>query len=179
VTSSPRSIVWLSLALGFISTSGVLAGRYDDFAAWAERDKASSTQLLLDMASAKSAHDLAVALKKSAGRQHKITSELIEVVHRHPELRCLADLGLEEEAFQRWSRQHPDAARRRARVPEEALQIAARLHRYTEVAQNEPTLVASKKENIAKYRNNPEVAAAAEELHAVLQDNERRLMKTF
>ena len=175
----PRSIVWVSFAVGFILTSVALAGRYDDFAAWAERDKASSTQLLLDMASAKSAHELAVALKKSASRQHKITTELIEVVHHHPELRCLADLGLEEEAFQRWNRQHPDAAQRRARLPEEALQTAAKLHRYTEVAQNEPTLVAAKKEVIARYRNDPEVAVAAEQLHVVLQDNERRLMHTF
>jgi hypothetical protein len=184
----------------------MLAGGYGDFAAWAERDKASSTQLLLEMAYAKSAHDLAAALKNSATRLRKITSELIEIVHHHPELSCLADLGLDEEALRRWSQQHPDAGERRTRVPEEALQIAERIHYYTAVihnemtlseakkgARNDPDLVAAtekiqpliqelsaaKNEVVARYRNDPEVAAAAEQMHVVLQENERRLMITF
>ena len=202
----PRTIVAISLAASFISLSSALAGRYDDFAAWAERDKASSTQLLLEMAYAKSAHDLAVALKNSASRQRKMTGELIEVVHRHAELSCLADLGLDEEAFRRWSQKLPNAAERRARVPEEALQIAAKIHYCTAVIQNETTLSdakkaaphdpdvvaatkdiqplvqqlsAAKNEAVARYRNDPEVATAAQQLHVALQENERRLMSTF
>jgi len=202
----PRSIILISVTVGFIFTNSVLAGRYDDFAAWAERDKASSTQLLLEMAYAKSAHELAMALKNSASRQRKITSELIEVVHHHSELSCLADLGLDEKAFQRWSQQHPDAEKRRAGLPKEVLLTAARMHYYTAVIQNQTTLSevknathdnpdvvaatkeiqplvqklsAAKDEAIARYRHDPEVASAAERLHVVLQENERRLMSAF
>jgi phosphoribosyl-dephospho-CoA transferase len=178
VKRRPPGIVSASIVISFILTSSALGGRYDDFAAWAERDKASSRQLMLDMAFAKSAHELALALKASASRQHRITSELIEVVHHHPELRCLADLGLEDEAFQRWSRQHPDAAARRVQLPKEVLAVAARLHRYTELLESAPE-VAARHDVMAKYRHDPEVAAAAEQLHVVLQDNERRLMNTF
>jgi len=161
----------------FLSSSA-FAGRYDDFAAWAERDKASSRQLLLDMAHAKNAHEFALAFKSSAKRQHKITTELIQIVHRHPELRCMAELGLDEDAFRRWSDQHPDADQHRARLPREVIQIAIGMQDYAKSLDRAPE-VAARQANISKYRHQPEVAAAAEQLGAVLRDNERRLLKTF
>jgi hypothetical protein len=159
-------------------TSLVLASGYDDFAAWAARDKASSRQLLMDMAHAKNAHEFSLALKASATRQHKITTELIDVVRRHPEMRCMAELGLDEDAFQRWSDRHSDAAKRRDRLPIEVIQIAKGMQASADSLNKAPE-VAARQANVAKYRHDPEVAAATEQLGAVLRDNEQRLMKAF
>ena len=174
-----RRVKLLSCLLAsFAFASVALASRYDDFAAWAARDKASSHQLLLDMAHAKNAHEFALALKASAERQHRITTELIQVVHRHPELRCMAELGLDEEAFRRWSDQHPDAAEHRARLLPEVFRIATDMQDHTASLDRAPK-AAARHENTAKYRHDPEVAAAAQRLGVVLRDNERRLMNAF
>jgi hypothetical protein len=166
------------IAAAFVFTTSAFAGRYEDLAAWTQRDKASSHQLLLDLAQARSAHDVALALGASADRQHKITSQLIEVVQRHPELRCMAELGLDEDALRRWSAQHPDADKRRSLLSSEVFRIATDMQDYTASLEKAPE-AAARHTNIEKYRHAPEVAAAADRLGAVLADNEQRLMKAF
>jgi Tat protein secretion system quality control protein TatD with DNase activity len=173
-----RSVSFSVGLLALLLATSAVAERYDDLAKWAERDKASSRQLLLDMARAKSAHDFALALRASADRQHKITSELIDIVHHHPELRCMAELGLDEDAFQRWSEQHPDADERRAQLPREVIDIAKGMQKHSESLSRAPD-VAARQANTAKYRHDPEVVAAAEQLGSILQDNQRRLLKAF
>ena len=173
-----RAVAFSVCSLALCLATSAFAGQYDDLAKWAERDKASSRQLLLDWAHAKTAHDFALAVRATADRQHKITSELIQVVHRHPELRCMAELGLDEEAFRRWSEQHPDADERRARLPREVIEIAKGMQKHADSLNQAPE-VAAKQTNIAKYRHDPEVVAATAQLGAVLRDNERRLMATF
>ncbi len=90
----------------------------------------------------------------------------------------MAELGLDEDAFRRWSAQHPDAAERRALLSPEVFGIATDMQDHAASLNRAPE-VPARQENTAKYRQDPEVAAAAERLGVVLRDNERRLMNAF
>src|SRR6266446_4448483 len=106
-----RALLLLPIVCGFAAAAP--AGQYDDLAAWAKRDKASSHQLITDIGQCKSAHEVALALRASATRQHQLTSDLIDLVHRHPELRYVPELGLTNEQFRTWAEAHPEAAAKR------------------------------------------------------------------
>ena len=154
------------------------AGQYDDLAAWAKRDKASSHQFIADLSRCKNGHEVALALRASATRQHKLTSDLIELVHRHPELRYVPELGLTNQQFRTWAEAHPEAAAKRAALPKETLRIAEDVRRYTATLGKTSERTASVK-TLARYRDDPDVIVAGRELRAVLNDNGKRLMSTF
>jgi hypothetical protein len=177
VKAITKSIISVA-ALACILTTPALAGRYDDLAAWAKRDKASSRQFIADLSRCKNAHEVALALRANAARQHKLTSDLIELVHQHPELRYVPELALTNEAFRRWAQAHPEAAAKLAAVPKEAFTITQDMRLYIESLRKTPESTASVKV-LAQYRNDPDVITASNELRAVLQDNEQRLMSTF
>jgi hypothetical protein len=168
------------LAIMFLCAVSVpaLAGQYDDLSAWAKRDRASSYQFIVDLSRCKSANEVALALRASATRQHKLTSDLIELVHRHPELRYIPELGLTNEQFRIWAEAHPEAAAKRAALPKEPLKISEELRGYTASLEKTAESAASAKP-LAQYRDDPEVIVATRELRAVLDDNERRLMSVF
>jgi hypothetical protein len=171
-----RTVLHLAFICGFVSPAQ--AGQYDDLAAWAKRDKASSHQFTADLSGCKDAHEVALALRASAARQHKLTTDLIELVHRHPELRYIPELGLTEEAFRKWAQAHPEAAAKRAALPKEPLKISEDLRRYTASLEKAPERKASVKV-LVRFRGDPDVIVASSELRAVLADNEKRLMSTF
>jgi hypothetical protein len=172
------SRVLLSVVLVCTAVTSAVAGEYDDLAAWAKRDKASSDQFMTDLSHCKNANEVALALRASATRQHKLTSDLIQLVHRHPELRYLPELGLTNEAFHKWADAHPEAAAKRAALPKEPVSISQDVRSYTATLQKMPESEASVK-ILAQYRDDPDVIVASRELRAVLQDNEQRLMSTF
>jgi len=169
-----RTVLFLALS-AFAGTA--LAAQYDDLAAWAKRDKASSHQFIADLSKCNSAKEAALALRASATRQHKLTSDLIELIHRHAELRYVPELGLTNEGFRKWAEQHPEAAAKRAAIPQ-ALKIAEDVRGYTASLQNDPDSPASIR-TLARWRDDPDVIVASRELRAVLDDNEKRLMSTF
>ena len=170
-----RILVILSLVCATFTSA--YAGSYDDLAAWAKRDKASSHQFIGDLSRCKAAREVAAALRASSARQHKLTSDLIELIHRHPELRYVPELGLTNEGFRKWAEAHPEAAAKRAAIPQ-ALKIAEDVRGYTASLQNHPDSAASVR-TLARWRDDPDVIVASRELRAVLDDNEKRLMSTF
>src|ERR1700724_1872909 len=125
------------LALICALTGPALAGQYDDLAAWAKRDKASSHQFVADLSRCKSAREVALALRASAARQHKLTGDLIDLIHRHPELRYVPELGLTNEGFRKWAEAHPEAAARRAALGE-PMKISQDVRTYTASLENIP-----------------------------------------
>ena len=168
------------LAVTFFCAAAIpaTAGQYDDLAAWAKRDKASSHQFTADLSRCKNAHEVALALRASAARQHKLTSDLIDLVHRQPELRYVPELGLTEEGFRKWAQAHPEAAAKRAALPKEPVKISEDVPLYTASLEKTPERKASVKV-LAQYRGDPDVIVASSQLRAVLADNEKRLMSTF
>src|SRR5213592_3985771 len=124
------SRISLAIALLCALVIPARAGKYDDLAAWAKRDKASSREFITDLSRCKNAHCVALALRASAARQHKLTSDLIELVHRHPELRYVPELGLTNEQFRRWAAAHPEAAAKRSAVPKEVFVITQDMRLY-------------------------------------------------
>ncbi|HEY1769895.1 MAG TPA: hypothetical protein VGG02_06540 [Chthoniobacterales bacterium] len=169
-----RTLLLLALS-AFAATA--LAGQYDDLATWAKRDKASSHQFIADLSKCNSAKEVALALQASATRQHKLTSDLIELIHQHPELRYVPELGLTNEGFRKWADQHPEAAAKRAAIPQ-ALKIAEDVRGYTASLQNDPDSPASVR-TLARWRDDPDVIVATNKLQAVLADSEKQLMSTF
>ena len=170
-----RTLVIVSVLCAMFTSAH--AATYDDLAAWAKRDKASSHRFIADLSRCKNAHQVELAMRASSTRQHKLTSDLIELVHRHPELRYVPELGLTNEGFGKWAEAHPEAAAKRAAIPQ-LLKIAEDVRLYTASLKNTPESKSSIKV-MAQYRDNPDVIVAWRELRAVLDDNERRLMSTF
>jgi hypothetical protein len=154
------------------------AGQYDDLAAWAKRDKASSHQFITDLSRCKNAHEVALALRASATRQHKLTSHLIQLVNQHSELHYVPELGLTNEQFRTWAEAHPEAAAKRAALPKETLKTAEDVRGYTASLGKTPESTASVK-ILAQYREDPDVIVASREVRAVLDDNGKRLIATF
>ena len=171
-----RALLHLVLVSAVVGPA--LAGQYDDLAAWAKRDKASSHQFIADLTRCKNAHEVALALRASATRQHKLTSDLIELIHRHPELRYVPELGLTNQQFRTWAEAHPEAAAKRAALPKETLKIAEDVRGYTATLGKTSERTASVK-ILARYRDDLDVIVAGRELRAVLDDNGKRLMSTF
>ncbi len=170
-----RSLLCLAVACPLVSPA--FAGQYDDLAAWAKRDKASSRQFITDFARCKNAREVAQALRASSARQHKLTSDLIDLVRRHPELRYVPELGLTNEGFRKWAEAHPEAAAKRAAL-NEPMKISQDVRSYTAGLEKVPEYKAGAKV-LAQYRDDPDVIVANRELRAVLDDNEKRLMSAF
>ena len=167
----------LHLAVVCVLVSPALAGQYDDLAAWAKRDKASSHQFVTDLSRCKNAREVALALRASSQRQHKLTSDLIELIHRHPELRYVPELGLTNEGFRKWAEAHPEAAEKRAAL-NQPMKISQDVRAYTASLENIPESNATRRV-LAQYRDDPDIIVTSRELRAVLDDNEKRLMSTF
>jgi hypothetical protein len=171
-----RTLLYIAFMSLVVSTA--LAGQYDDLAAWAKRDKASSHQFIVDLSRCTDASEVALALRASARRQRKLTSDLVEIVHRHPELRYVPELGLTNEQFRSWAEAHPEAAAKRAGLPKEPLKISKDVRSYTASLEKAPESKASIK-TLARYRDDPDVIVASRELRGVLDDNGKRLMSAF
>jgi len=167
-----RALLFLALVIS------AFAGERDDLAAWAKRDKESSHQFVADLSKSQDAHEVALALRASATRQHNLTSDLIALVKQHPELRYVPELGLTHELFRKWAEAHPEAAAKRAAIPKEVLKISEDVRGYTASLGTTPEAAASVK-ILAQYREDPDVIVATQELRSVLADNEKRLMSTF
>ena len=172
---TPRAILFLALAYAFGSPA--FGGQYDDLAAWAKRDKASIHQFITDFTRCKNARDVAQALRASSARQHKLTSDLIELVRRHPELRYVPELGLTDEGFRKWAEAHPEAAAKRAAL-NEPMKISQDMRSYNASLEKAAEYKAGGKV-LAQYQDDPDVIVASRELRAVLDDNEKRLMSAF
>jgi hypothetical protein len=171
-----RAQLFLTFLLVLVTPA--LAGQYDDLAAWATRDKASSHQFIIDLSRCKDAHEVALALRASAARQHKLTSDLIQLVNRHSELRYVPELGLTNEQFRTWGEAHPEAAAKRAALAKETLKIAEDVRGYTAGLGKTPEAMGAVK-TLGQYREDPDVIVASKELRAVLADNGKRLMTIF
>jgi hypothetical protein len=167
----------LHLAVACVLVTAARGAQYDDLAAWAKRDKASSHRFVTDLSRCKSAREVALGLRASAARQHKLTSDLIDLVHRHPELRYVPELGLANEGFRKWAEAHPEAAAKRAAL-NEPMEISQDVRAYTASQENIPESKAGVR-TLAQYRDDPDVIVATRELRAVLDDNEKRLLSTF
>lgn len=154
-----------------------VVGRYEGLAAWARQDNQNSEQFVRDLRKARSAQDVALALKESAQRQQKTTDELVRLVHAYPELRNVPQLGLDDEGLRMWEQAHPDARKRQASLPPDVVAIQQQMHRSnTMLYANGRTQPA---DVLRKYRDNPEVVRASKELGQVLAENRRKLLEVL
>lgn len=167
----------ISAALCLLAVS-VRAGKYDDLAEYIAHQTASGNQYIADLSSAKSANDVAAALRSSAREQKQIADELVAVLKRHPELRSMPELGLDRQALELWVEANPDADKRRSKAPPEALSLVDAMKRSTsELAAQQKHQQA--KQILAQYHGDPAVEAASNELRAVIENNRRRLLNAF
>ena len=171
-------LVMLAL-IGFSSLTiqARAANQYDDLAAWAKQDVTNAALFRDELEQAGDRPErIATALQTTAARQHKSTDALIVLVGRHPELRNLPELGLDEEGLSQWKKAHPDAERRRAQVPAEAVRISRELTRAVNAEEQKSQAGVT---NLSKHKEDPKVAAAAEHLVEVLTEERRRLLRAF
>jgi hypothetical protein len=149
-------------------------GWYQKLAAWAREDNENSRQFSDDLRKSRSAKDVAAALKESARRQRKTTDRLAQLIHDHPELRDVPQLGLDREGLQIWERNHPDVTHRQTSVPPEVIAISEQMHRF-----NSELGASGGREAVAmlhKYHDDPEVRSAADELGAAMAENRKKLL---
>jgi len=151
---------------------------YDDLAKWAEGNKASARQFLTDLSRSTDAHGVALAVRARDQHERASRRSLIEIVHHHPELRCVPELSLTNEEFRKWAQNHPDAAARRATVPKEAFTITQEMRLYlSDLLKSK--LAAQAIPKLSKYMKDPEVVAARKEQQAALQADKPRIMELF
>jgi hypothetical protein len=154
------------------------AGKYDDLAAFIAHQTASGDKFISDLSNAKSADEAAAALKSSARQQKQNTDELLAILQRHPELRSLPELGLDRKALQLWIEANPDAEKRHASAPLEALAMADAMKRSTSaLAVQEKNQKAMKV--LSQFHGDPAVTDASNELRATIEENRRRLLNAF
>jgi len=159
-------------------TASAVIGSYDDLVRWAEGTKASARQFLTDLGRASGAHEVALAIKARGQHERDSSDTLIEIVHRHPELRYLPELSLDNDAFRRWTQKHPEAAARRSTVPKEAFTITQDMRLYL-AGLFKSNLAARAIPRLSEYLKDPEVATAKKEHQAALKADERRMMQLF
>jgi hypothetical protein len=176
--STKRQSILYCIAFLFVLTASAVAERYDDLAKWAEGNKANARQFLTDLSRASGAHEVALAIKARGQHERDSADTLIEIVHRHPELRYLPELSLDNDAFRKWAQKHPEAAARRSAVPKEALTIAQRMRLYL-ADLFRSSLAARAIPRLSEYLKDPEVATAKTEHQAALKADERRMMQLF
>jgi len=152
-------------------------GRYKELADWAERDNQNSRQFANELRKAQNARDVAAALRASARRQRKTTDDLIKLVRSYAELRNCPQLGLDDEGIKLWEQSHPDAKVRRANIPPEVIAVSEQMRRFNEAL--EANEGGQTSQILGKYRGQPEVMPAAEELGRVLRENRRKLLEAF
>lgn len=176
---SPAAFCLLFLLVNCVLTAAPLqAGKYDDLAAYISHQTASGDKFISDLHEAKTADAVAAALRASARQQRQNADELIAVLKRHPELRSLPELGLDRQALELWIEANPDADKRRAKVPMEALALADSMKRST-------TQLASQGKNseavqvLSNYHGDPLVTEASNELRAAIAEARRRLLSAF
>ena len=163
-------IAALIVILGVALAAG--AGRYDELAAWAKLDSADYAQLIADMNKARSAHEVAMAMKENARRQGKTNSMLLRFVRANPALHDAGRLGLGEQDQLSWRRQHPD----RMNLPREVNAIQEQMSRDMDAVNKAGNRMV---DQLRKYFGNPEVRSAANELERSNAENSRRLLEAM
>ncbi|GEM_PF-4608247 len=163
---------------GTIITTSAEPKKYDDLAAWAKKVNASAQQFVDELNKSKTPQQVAAAIRAKAERENKSTDELIRLIAVHPELRDLPDLGLDTETFRTWLQLNPEGEARRAKVPDEPVEISQELLAANASIKASPQSQAAMRV-IAANGKDPDVARAANDLRETLQTNHRRLLSKF
>jgi len=168
------AIKTMSLLFFFcVLTLHASAGRYDELAAWARQDSDDYAQLVAQLNRARNGHEVALAMMENVRRQRNTMKTLLQFVRAHPDLRNAAQLGLDKEGQVVWRQEHPD----RLSLPGEVLSIEREITRRMSAADAK---AAAPMANIfRKYREDPDVSRAGEQLGKMWTENRQRLLQAM
>jgi hypothetical protein len=161
------------LTLLFIFALKANAGSYDELAVWAKQDSDDYAQLVMQINKARSAHEVALAMKENVRRQRNTISTLLRFVEAHPDLRDAAQLGLDKEGQLIWRQQHPD----RLKLPSEVVAIQEQINRRMNAADAKAAMPMAT--IFRKYRDDHEFTQAANEAEKMWADNRNKLLRAL
>jgi hypothetical protein len=165
-----QSVVLLCLAIGFLSTSSALAGRYDELAAWVKQDCDDYRALVAQTNHARSGHDVAAAMRENVRRQRQTINTLLQCARSHPALRDAAQLGLSEDGQLFWREHHSNRTTLSAEITATKQQLNACLDSVGSKAQQQMVAV------LRKYHDDAEVLTASRALREMWTENDRKLL---
>jgi len=169
-----HSIVFVSLAIGFLSISSVLAGRYDELAAWVKSDCDDYRALVTQTNHARNDHEVAAALHENVRRQRETIKILLKFALSHPELRDVAQLGLSEEGQRFWRQHHPDRTTLSSEIKAKQRQLTDCMDSAVSKDQQQQMVAV-----LRKYPNDAEILGASRSLNEMWAKNDRSLLEVL
>lgn len=168
----PAAIVVLLVSVWCVS-----AQPYQDLHRWGEQDSDNYRQFVVDLRRAHNGREVAAALKQNALRQKRAADQLLILIHAHPELRNVPELGLDPEGLEIWSNAHGTPAPSTLNVPDEVRQVQRTMRasncRFDGDGAPQPVDI------LRKYRSDSDVVAAAQNLDQTMADNRRKLLQVL
>ena len=156
-----------------VALASASAGQHDELATWAKRDCDDSRAFVMQISRARSAHEVAAAMRENARRQRETVQTLLQFVRAHPDMRGAAQLALSEEGQQFWRDHHSGSVT----VPEEVTTTRRQLTDCVNGADAE-----AQKQMVSvlqKYNSDAEVLSASRALHEMWTENDRELLEVL
>jgi hypothetical protein len=159
-----------TLVCGWIALECASAGQHDELAVWVKQDCDDAHTFAAQTGRARSAHEVAAAMRENLRRQSQTIKTLLRFVRSHPNLRSAAQLGLSEEGQQLWNQQH----RTGTAPPAEIVATEKQLHDCLDAVgpEAQQQMVAA----LRKYHDDAEVISASTALHQMWAENDRSLL---
>ena len=155
---------WIALAYAS-------AAQHDDLAMWAKRDCDDYRAFVMQTSHARSAHELAAAMRENVRRQRETIKRLLQFVRAHPDLRGAAQLGLSEAGQQFWRDHNSSTITTPGEVTGTGQRLTNCLNKVGAEAQHQMVSV------IRKYNTDAEVLSASGALSEMWTANDRELLK--
>ena len=158
------------LSLSGVSLLYAATGPYDEVATWAKRDCDDYRALVSQTNRATSGREVAAAMRENVRRQRQTIKILLQFARAHPDLRDVAQLGLDEEGQKYWRDHYPDRAALNPEINAIQRQLTNCLDTVGSGAQKEMVNA------FRKYNQDRGVLAASMELHKMWADHDRILI---
>jgi hypothetical protein len=158
-----------TLTVFLLAFTSALAAPNDELAAWVKQDCDDYRTLVTQIDHAKSAHDVAAALRENVRRQRQTIKTLLRFARSHPDLRDAAQLGLSEDGQQQYASSRASSA-----------EITATQQRLTGCLDSvEPAAQQDMVAMLGKYHEDDEVISASKALHEMWAENDRSLLEVL
>ena len=158
-----------TLAVLLLALTSALAAPNDELVAWVKQDCDDYRTLVTQIDHAKSAHDVAAALRENVRRQRQTIKTLLRFARSRPDLRDSAQLGLSEDGQQQYASRGVSSA-----------EVTATQQRLTRCLNSvEPAAQQQMVAMLRKYHEDAEVISASRALHEMWAENDHNLLEVL
>jgi chromosome segregation ATPase len=158
-----------TLTVFLLALTSALAAPNDELAAWAKQDCDDYRTLVTQIDHAKSAHDVAAAMRENVRRQRQTINTLLRFARSHLDLRDAAQLGLSEDGQQ----QSASTRALSAELTATQQRLTHCLDSVGSAAQQQMVAV------LRKYHEDAEVKCASRALHEMWAENDHSLLEVL